>query len=55
MPSAGDTAEYELNHMMFTPEPARNVHFTYYPAGQMVYLNVDALRQLRDDLRPFYA
>ena len=46
--------EYELNHMMLTPELQRNVHFTYYPAGHMVYLNVDALRQLRDDLRPFY-
>ncbi len=46
--------EYELNHMMLTPEQARNVRFTYYPAGHMVYLNVDALRQLRDDLRRFY-
>ncbi len=47
--------EYELNHMMLTPELARNVRFTYYPAGHMVYLNVDALHQLRDDLRSFYA
>ena len=47
--------EYELNHMMLTPELQKNVHFTYYPAGHMVYLNVDALRQLRDDLRSFYA
>ena len=47
--------EYELNHMMLTPELQRNVHYTYYPAGHMVYLNVDALHQLRDDLRPFYA
>ena len=46
--------EYELNHLMLTPELAKNVHYTYYPAGHMVYLNVDALRQLRDDLRPFY-
>ncbi len=41
--------------MMLTPEPARNVHFTCYPAGHMVYFNVDALRQLRDDLRSFDA
>ena len=46
--------EYELQHMMLTPELARNVHFTYYPAGHMVYLNVDALRQMREDLRTFY-
>ncbi len=47
--------EYELNHMMLTPALQKNVHFTYYPAGHMVYLNVDALRQLREDLRSFYA
>ncbi len=47
--------EYELNHMMLTPTLQKNVRFTYYPAGHMVYLNVDALRQMRDDLRGFYA
>lgn len=47
--------EYELDHMMLTPELARHVRYTYYPAGHMVYLNVDALRQMREDLRPFYA
>ncbi len=46
--------EYELHHMMLAPELARNIHFTYYPAGHMVYLNVDALRQMREDLRAFY-
>ena len=40
--------------MMLAPELARNIHFTYYPAGHMVYLNVDALRQMREDLRAFY-
>ncbi len=47
--------EYELDHMMLTPELAGHVRYTYYPAGHMVYLNVDALRQMREDLRPFYA
>ncbi len=47
--------EYELNHMMLTPALQRNVHFTYYPAGHMVYLNVEALKQMREDLRGFYA
>ncbi len=46
--------EYELNHMQLTPELQRNVHYTYYPAGHMVYLNLAALKQLRDDLRGFY-
>ncbi len=46
--------EYELNHMMLTPQLQKNVQIHYYPAGHMVYLNVDALRQMRDDLRTFY-
>jgi carboxypeptidase C (cathepsin A) len=46
--------EYELNHMMLTPQLQKNVQIHYYPAGHMVYLNIDALRQMRDDLRTFY-
>jgi carboxypeptidase C (cathepsin A) len=46
--------EYDVSHMMLTPELQRNVTFTYYPAGHMVYLNVDALRQMRHDLDGFY-
>ncbi len=46
--------EYELNHMMLSAPLQGNVRFTYYPAGHMVYLNVDALRTLREDLRGFY-
>jgi carboxypeptidase C (cathepsin A) len=36
-------------------EPALrgNVQFGYYPSGHMIYLNVDALRQLKDDLAAF--
>jgi carboxypeptidase C (cathepsin A) len=33
----------------------QNITFAYYPAGHMVYLNVDALKQFRADLRKFYA
>ena len=47
--------EYDLAHMMLTPELQRNVTFTYYPAGHMVYLNVEALKQMRHDLDGFYA
>jgi carboxypeptidase C (cathepsin A) len=46
--------EYELNHMMLTPQLQKNVQIHYYPAGHMVYLNVKALAQMRDDLRSFY-
>jgi carboxypeptidase C (cathepsin A) len=32
----------------------KNITFAYYPAGHMVYLNVDALKQFRLDLEKFY-
>jgi hypothetical protein len=40
--------------MMLTPELAKNVSFTYYPSGHMVYLNVDALKDFKHDLAGFY-
>jgi carboxypeptidase C (cathepsin A) len=46
--------EYDLAHMMVTPEIAKNVEFGYYPAGHMIYLNVDALKDLTHDLDRFY-
>lgn len=47
--------EYDLSHMMLTPELAKNVEFTYYPSGHMVYLNVDALKDFKRDLDNFYS
>jgi carboxypeptidase C (cathepsin A) len=47
--------EYDLAHMMLTPELAKNVTFGYYPAGHMVYLNVEALKTFKHDLADFYA
>ncbi|MDE1175467.1 MAG: peptidase S10 [Edaphobacter sp.] len=47
--------EYDLSHMSL-PEPlVGNVSFGYYPAGHMVYLNVEALRELKADMVKFYA
>jgi carboxypeptidase C (cathepsin A) len=46
--------EYDLSHMMLTPELAKNVEFGYYPSGHMVYLNVDALKLFVHDLDGFY-
>ncbi len=47
--------EYDISHMNL-PEALRgNVRFGYYPAGHMVYLNVDALKQMRADLEQFYS
>jgi len=45
--------EYDLDHMNLEPELRGNVHFGYYPSGHMIYLNVDALHQLKDDLAKF--
>ena len=47
--------EYDVSHMMLTPELQKNIRFTYYPAGHMVYLNVDALKSMRKDLGEFYS
>jgi len=45
--------EYDLSHMQLEPQLRGNVHFGYYPSGHMIYLNVDALHQLKDDLAGF--
>jgi carboxypeptidase C (cathepsin A) len=45
--------EYDLDHMDLEPALRGNVQFGYYPSGHMIYLNVDALHKLRDDLEAF--
>ena len=47
--------EYDLSHMDLDPTLQGNVQFGYYPSGHMIYLNVDALHQLKDDLAGFIA
>lgn len=46
--------EYDLAHMHLDPSLLGNLQFLYYPSGHMVYLNTDALKQLKDDLAHFY-
>src|ERR1700735_3409968 len=46
--------EQDLSHMMLSPKLRKNVEFGYYPAGHMVYLNVDALKEMKRDLAGFY-
>jgi carboxypeptidase C (cathepsin A) len=46
--------EYDLAHMSLDGTLAKNVEFGYYPSGHMIYLNVDALQQLKVDLSKFY-
>lgn len=45
--------EYDLDHMQLDPELRKNVQFGYYPSGHMIYLNVEALHKLKDDLAAF--
>jgi carboxypeptidase C (cathepsin A) len=46
--------EFDLSHMMLPPSLVSNIEFGYYPSGHMVYLNVDAMKQMKVDLDRFY-
>lgn len=46
--------EYDLAHMQIDRSLMPNLRFAYYPAGHMVYLNVDALHTMHTDLARFY-
>ncbi len=45
--------EYDIAHMDLPPDLRGNVQFGYYPSGHMIYLNVEALHKLKDDLAAF--
>ena len=45
--------EYDVAHMDLDPALRGNIQFGYYPSGHMIYLNVDALHQLKDDVAAF--
>ncbi len=47
--------EMNLAQMNLEPKLRGNVEFRYYPSGHMIYLNVDALGQLKKDLGAFYS
>ena len=47
--------EYDLAQMMLEPQLRRNVEFTYYEGGHMMYTSRAALEELHADLARFYA
>lgn len=49
------STERDLKHMMLEPKLRPNLQFRYYPAGHMVYLNPEALHQMRLDMERYYA
>ncbi len=46
--------EYDVSHMELDPEVRKNIQFSYYPSGHMVYLNPTALTSLKADVARFY-
>jgi len=46
--------EYDISHMWLDPSLRGNIRFGYYPSGHMVYLNPDALKQMKADVAKFY-
>lgn len=49
------STEFDLAQMMLEPQLQRNLEFTYYEGGHMMYLSHQALVELHDDLARFYA
>ena len=47
--------EYDLAHIGLEPKLRGNIEFGYYPSGHMIYLNVDALKQFKNDIAAFYS
>ncbi len=46
--------EYDLSHLDLDPKLRANLTITYYASGHMVYLNLEAARQFKQDLAKFY-
>lgn len=47
-------AEYTFNHMGLKPEQKKNVNFTYYDAGHMMYIHKESLVKLKKDADKYF-
>lgn len=47
-------AEYTFNHLGLAPSLMKNIRFTYYESGHMMYIHKPSLEKLRDDAFKFY-
>jgi carboxypeptidase C (cathepsin A) len=47
-------AEFDVSHMLLDPQLQKNIRFTYYDAGHMVYLNPTTMPQMHRDLAAWY-
>lgn len=46
-------AQYSMNHMGITPELHDNIHYYFYDAGHMYYLDINCLEKLKADVTEF--
>ena len=47
-------AEYTFNHMMLKPEQKKNINWSYFEAGHMMYIQKEALSKLKSEKNKFY-
>ncbi len=47
-------ADYTFNTMGLRPEQRKNVNFTYYEAGHMMYIHKPSLIQIKKDADKMY-
>jgi carboxypeptidase C (cathepsin A) len=46
-------AQYTMNHLDLTPDLHKNISFTYYNSGHMVYLDSNAHAKMHKDYTEF--
>ena len=47
--------DYTFNHMGLNPEMHKNISWSYYPAGHMLYIDSDSHAKLKHDVKEFLA